>query len=192
MSALILNGSLKHQYHLDPIQKILMEELENAGWNPKSILLHQANIRGCLGCFKCWDTTPGLCIQQKDEAPGIIQQFLQSELVIFLTPLTFGGYSSELKQIIERMLGILQPGFTMRTGESHHLKRYERYPSLFAVGVTETVDVEEERLFKALVERHSYNFYPPKYRTDVFRSGDEDRRIRERVKKNIGELELNS
>ncbi|MCJ7582594.1 MAG: NAD(P)H-dependent oxidoreductase [Candidatus Aminicenantes bacterium] len=192
MNALILNGSLKHQYHLDPIQNILMEELENAGWNPKSILLHQANIRGCLGCFKCWDTTPGLCIQQKDEAPGIVKQFLQSELIVFLTPLTFGGYSSELKQIIERMLGILQPGVTVRTGETHHLKRYERYPSLFALGVTETVDVEEERLFKALIERHSHNFYPPKYRTDVIHSGDEDRRIRGRVKKNIGELELNS
>lgn len=192
MNALILNGSLKHQHHLGPIQDIFMEELKDAGLNPKSILLNKANIRGCLGCFKCWSTTPGLCIQQKDEAPSIVQQFLQSELVVFLTPLTFGGYSSELKQIIERMLGILQPGITLKSGETHHLKRYERYPSLLAVSVTETPDVEEERLFKALVERHSFNFYPPKYRTVVIVTSDEDNRVRERIKKAIDELEINS
>jgi len=192
MNALILNSSLKHQHHLEPFQNILMEELKNVGWTPESILLHQANIRGCLGCFKCWDTTPGLCIQQKDEAPGIVEQFLRSELVVFLTPLTFGGYSSELKQIIERMLGILQPGITIQSGESHHLKRYERYPSLLAVSVTEIQDVEGERIFKTLVKRHSHNFYPPKYRAVVFHSGEKDNRVRERIKETIGELELNS
>jgi len=192
MNALILNGSLKHQHHLDPIQHALEQELENAGWSTESIVLHQSNIRGCLGCLKCWDTTPGLCIQQKDEAPGIVKQFLRSELVVFLSPLTFGGYSSELKRMIERLLGILQPGMTIKSGEFHHLKRYERYPSLLAVGVTETSDVEGERIFKTLVERHRLNFYPPKYRVEVFLSGEEDNRVRERIKVIFGEMELNS
>lgn len=192
MNALILNGSLKHQHHLDPIQHALVEELENVGWSTESVVLHQSNIRGCLGCFKCWDTTPGLCIQQKDEAPGIVKQFLRSELVVFLSPLTFGGYSSELKRMIERMLGILQPGTTIQKGETHHLKRYERYPSLLAVSVTETLDVEGERIFKTLVERHSRNFYPPKYRAEVFLSGEEDNKVREKIKEIIGEMELNS
>jgi len=192
MNALILNGSLKHQSHLEPIQNILIEELEDVGWTPEPILLHQANIRGCLGCFKCWDTTPGLCIQQKDEAPGIVKKFIRSGLVVFLSPLTFGGYSSELKKIIERMLGLLQPGTTIRSGETHHLKRYESYPSLLAVSVTETLDVEGERIFTTLIERHSRNFYPPKYRAVVFHSGEEDNRVRERIKEIIGELELNS
>ncbi len=192
MNAFILNGSLKHQHHLEPIQHALLEELKNVGWSTKSIILHQSNIRGCLGCFKCWDTTPGLCIQQKDEAPGIVKQFLRSELVVFLSPLTFGGYSSELKKMIERLLGILMPGFTIKSGEFHHLKRYERYPSLLAVSVTETLDVEGERIFKALVERHSRNIYPPKYQAEVFLSGEEDNKIRERIKEIIGEMELNS
>ena len=192
MNALILNGSLKHQHHLESFRNIILEELKNAGWTPESILLHEANIKGCLGCFKCWDTTPGLCIQQKDEAPGIVKKFLRSGLVVFLSPLTFGGYSSELKKIIERMLGILQPGFTMQSGESHHLKRYESYPSLLAVSVSEMQDVEGERIFKTLVKRHSLNFYPPKYRAVVFQSNDKEISVRERIKKNIGELELNS
>ncbi len=192
MNALILNGSLKHQHHLDPIHQALIAELETAGWSTESILLHQSKIRGCLGCFKCWNTTPGLCIQQKDEAPGIVKKFLRSELVVFFSQLTFGGYSSELKQIIERMLGILQPGVTMQSGETHHLKRYERYPSILAVSVTKVKDVEGERIFKTLVERHSLNFYPPKHRAVVFLSGEENNSLRQRIGEIIGSMELNS
>lgn len=190
MNAIILNGSLKHQHHLIPIQKILVEELGRAGWSTEPILLNEVNIRSCIGCFKCWDTTPGLCVQ-KDEAQEIVQKIIQSDLVIFLTPLTFGGYSSELKKIIERMLGLLQPATTIIKGETHHLKRYERYPSLLALGVTETRHNDEEQIFNNLIERHSLNFYPPKHRAEVLLAGEEEGKIQERTKKIIVEMELN-
>lgn len=190
MDALILNGSLKNQHHLKPIQKILEEELSSAGWSVESILLHEVEIRSCIGCFKCWDTTPGICIH-KDGAQDIVQKTIQSDLVIFLTPLTFGGYSSELKKIIERMLGLLLPGMTIIEGESHHLKRYERYPSLLALGITENQNDEEEQIFNTLIERHCLNFYPPRHRAEVFLAGEEQERIQERTKKIIVDMELN-
>jgi multimeric flavodoxin WrbA len=189
MNAVILNGSLKHQHRLIPIQKILMEELRSAGWSVEPILLSEVNIKSCIGCFKCWDTTPGLCIQ-KDEAQEVVQKIIQSDLVIFLTPLTFGGYSSELKKIIERMLGLLLPGTTIIKNETHHLKRYERYPSLLAVGVTETQDDDEKQIFDTLIKRHSLNFYPPKHRAEVFLAGEEEGRNREKTKKIVAEMEL--
>jgi len=189
MNAIILNGSLKHQYHLIPIQKILVEELGSAGWNVEPILLNEVKIRSCIGCFKCWDTTPGLCIQ-KDEAQDILQKIIRSDLVIFLTPLTFGGYSSELKKIIERMLGLLQPGVTIIKGETHHLKRYERYPSLLAIGVTEAQDDDEKQIFNTLIKRHSLNFYPPKHRAEVFLAGEDGGKIREKTKNIVVEMEL--
>lgn len=192
MKTLVLDGRLKQQFYLDPIFNILKHEMESADWHPETILLHRAKIRGCLGCFKCWDTTPGLCIQQKDEAPHIVQKFLRSDLVVFFTPLIFGGYSSELKKMIERMLGVLQPGTTLRSGETHHLKRYEHYPSLLAVGVAENKDVEGERIFKTLIERHSRNFYPPKFRAAVFFSGEEENKVREIIKKIIVQWEFGS
>lgn len=189
MDAIILNGSLKHQHHLTPIQKILFEELGSVGWSVELILLNEVEIRSCIGCFKCWDTTPGICIQ-KDEARNIVQKIIQSDLVIFLTPLTFGGYSSELKKIIERMLGLLQPGMTIIGSETHHLKRYEHYPSLLAFGVIETQDDDEKKIFDTLIKRHSLNFYPPKHRAEVFLAGEDKGRIRERAKKIIIEMEL--
>jgi multimeric flavodoxin WrbA len=189
MNALILNGSLKHQHRLIPIQKILMEELVSAGWDVEPILLHEYEIRSCIGCFRCWDTTPGLCFQ-KDEAQDILKKIIRTDLLIFLTPLTFGGYSSELKKIIERMLGLLQPGMTIIEGESHHLKRYERYPSLLALGAVETKDDDEVQIFNKLMKRHSLNFYPPKHEAEVVLVEDKEGKIRERTKRIITEMEL--
>ena len=119
-----------------------------------------------------------------------MEKTIQSDLLIFLTPLTFGGYSSELKKIIERMLGLLQPGTTLIDDETHHLKRYERYPSLLAIGVTETREDEEELIFNNLIIRHSRNFYPPKYRVKIILAGEKEGKIRESAKRIIDEMEL--
>lgn len=164
-----------------PFQIALEEELGDAGWDTRSILLRELRVMSCLGCFKCWDTTPGLCIQQKDEAQGVVEKVIQSELLVFLTPLTFGGYSSDLKKIIERFLGLLQPGVTTKTGESHHLKRYDRYPSLLACAVTEAWDDEEVTIFSRLIDRHSLNFYPPKHKAGVFVAGEDKNKTREKI-----------
>jgi multimeric flavodoxin WrbA len=168
---------------------MLEEELAKGGWSVEPVLLHEVEIKSCIGCFKCWDTNPGRCFQ-KDEAQDIVQKTIQTDLLIFLTPLTFGGYSSELKKIIERMLGLLLPGMTIIGGESHHLKRYERYPSLLALGITENRDDKEEQIFNTLIERHCLNFYPPKHRAEVFFAQEDEGKIRSRTKRIIAEMGL--
>jgi multimeric flavodoxin WrbA len=82
MKALILNGSLEHQTHLMPVQDILENELSAAGWVCESLLLHQFKVGTCIGCFKCWDTTPGICFQE-DQGRGITQKAINSRLLVF-------------------------------------------------------------------------------------------------------------
>ncbi len=174
LKALILNGSLRNQSQLKLVQETLEEELRGGGWGVESVLLHELDIRSCTGCFRCWHTTPGICTGVKnDDAEEITEKVINSELVVFLTPLTFGGYSSELKKMIERFLGLLQPGTTLINEETHHLKRYERYPSILAIAITEKIDDEEAQLFKTLGHRFSLNFYPPKHREEVLQTDDD-------------------
>ncbi|MHA1552614.1 MAG: NAD(P)H-dependent oxidoreductase, partial [Candidatus Heimdallarchaeaceae archaeon] len=169
MNSLIFNGALKGKDQLSIFQKILEKELENKGITTESIVLNEIEIKSCIGCFKCWDTTPGICSGVKgDTSEEIKKKVVNSDLIVFLTPLTFGGYSSEIKKVVERMLGTLQPGVTIKTGRSHHLKRYDRYPSILAIATTDNVDQEESKIFKHLMDRHSFNFYPPSHITEVF------------------------
>ncbi|MHA1996130.1 MAG: flavodoxin family protein [Candidatus Hodarchaeales archaeon] len=191
MGAIILNGDLKGHNGLTTVQEIVENELEKANWNTETFILNKYNIKSCTGCFKCWDTTPGICTGIKgDDANNIVEKVILNEVLVFLTPLTFGGYSSELKAIIERMLGLLQPGVMIVDGESHHLKRYERYPSLLAFAVTDNLDKEGEVLFKKLLDRHSRNFYPPMYKAEVFQTDEHKDAIRERITKSISEITL--
>lgn len=188
MKALILNGSLKNQSQLETVQETLEEELHDGGWSVESVLLHELEIRSCTGCFRCWTTTPGICTGVKDDdAEEITKKVIKCDLLVFLTPLTFGGYSSELKKMIERFLGLLQPGTTVINGETHHLKRYEKYPSILAIAITEKIDDAEAQIFKTLGYRHSLNFFPPKHRAGVFQTDDD---LKKRSKGILAEMEI--
>lgn len=190
MKALILNGSLENQTHLMSTQSILEEELSSAEWESESLILHKMKIGTCIGCFQCWDTTPGICFQD-DQGREVSKKAINSDLLVFLTPLTWGGYSSELKKAVERILGLLHPSFTRIKGSCRHKKRYDHYPSVLgiAVAVGER-DEEQEQIFKTLILRHSLNWYTPKQRAKVFLDNDEKANIREKIKKALVEMEV--
>lgn len=191
MNAFILDGSLEGIDVTAEVRQISAEDLKHRGWDVETLILHKANIKSCIGCFRCWDTTPGICTGVRgDDAHSIVKKVIQNDLLVFVTPLTFGGYSSELKRIIERFLGLLQPGIELINGESHHKKRYDRYPSVVSLAVTKDPDEEEIALFRTLADRHSLNFFPPKHFAEVFRTGESG--IREKLTSIFDEMEVDS
>jgi len=188
MKALILNGSLERQTHLMPIQDILESEFSSAGWECESLTLHQIKVGTCIGCFQCWDTTPGICFQE-DQGREIANKAINSDLLVFLTPLTWGGYSSELKKAIERMLGLLHPSFIKIKDSYRHEKRYDDYPSVLGIAVAEGErDSECDQIFKTLIERHSLNWHAPKQRAEVFLDKNDDEEIRKGIKSLLAEF----
>jgi multimeric flavodoxin WrbA len=191
LSVLILNGSLKtgdqHIIEQDIIEKMLASN----GIPYESILLHATNLKNCIGCFKCWDTTPGICSGVKgDSGNEIISKVIHSDLIIFLTPLTFGGYSSEMKKVIERFLPLLQPGVKLVKGETHHKQRYDKYPSILAIATTEEFDKKEVQIFKHLLYRHSLNFFPPKIIAEVFDYAWSNGMVESLIEHNLRKLEV--
>jgi len=187
MKATILNGSLSGQTNLDSLQNSLIIELHKKGWETEAITLNKMNIKPCIGCFRCWHSTPGICSGIKgDDAEEITKKTINSQLLVFLTPLTYGGYSSEIKKIYGRFLGLLQPGTQIIEGEVHHLKRYDTYPSFIAIAMTNELVEKEIKIFKTLVDRNSKNFYPPKYFSEVLTYSDVT--MNEKVKKIILEV----
>ena len=70
-----------------------------------------------------------------DAGPDVARTFINSDVVYLLTPVTFGGYSSELKKALDRIIGLASPFFVRIDGEFHHKTRYERYPRLVVIGV---------------------------------------------------------
>jgi multimeric flavodoxin WrbA len=121
----------------------------------------------CQGCFECWTRSPGLCKTDGDAGREIAAAMIASDLTVCLTRVTFGGYSSEIKKALDRMIGLVSPFFRRIEGEVHHRTRYRSYPSLAVVGITSEPDLEEERIFRTLVARNARNMDSPAHAASV-------------------------
>jgi hypothetical protein len=150
--------------------------LEERGWTVLTHALRELDVAPCRGCFACWVKTPGVCIID-DMGREIAKAVVQSDLVVYITPVTFGGYSSVLKKAVDRLIPLILPYFRLIDGEVHHVKRYERYPRLLGLGIAERADTESERVFRTVVERNGINMHAPSVHTAFLRGeGEASRR----------------
>ena len=167
MKALLLNGSLKNDNDFNMICSSIVELLERDGFEVEQIMLKDIEVAACQGCFDCWVRTPGQC-KIDDYGRDIAKRMVQSNLIIHFSPIIFGGYSSELKKVIDRFIPTILPFFTKRNGDTHHKYRYKNRGSIIAVGVIDKPDEEKEVLFKELVYRNSLNMGAPVHEVIVY------------------------
>ncbi len=178
MKALVLNGSPPDDTSIETVDTVLCEVLRGRGWETESILLHTKSIFRCKGCFDCWVKTPGIC-GINDDGREVTRRMVRSGLLVFLTPIVFGGYSSELKQALDRSIPMVSPFFMTIDGEVHHAPRYARHPILLGVGVLSRRDKEAEGIFTALVGRNAINFHSPSHAARVVLSTSSREDLRE-------------
>src|SRR4030067_2669622 len=74
------------------------------------VKLRELDIAPCAGCFGCWTRTPGECVV-RDSAHDVPRSYVGSDIVVFATPVTFGGDSVHLKKMLDRFLPGLDPRF---------------------------------------------------------------------------------
>ena len=65
-------------------------------------------VKGCLGCYACMKNNrePG-CIQ-KDDAIPIFERLMQSDLIVYASPLYWWGFSSQIKTLIDRHICMIK------------------------------------------------------------------------------------
>ncbi|MFW9942784.1 MAG: flavodoxin family protein [Candidatus Thorarchaeota archaeon] len=172
MKALLLNGSTTKDSEMDMLYSSLIEELKQNDFDVESILLRDVEVAACQGCFDCWVKTPGEC-KIDDSGREIAKKMVQTNLILHFTPITFGGYSSELKKVLDRFIPTILPFFTKRAGEIHHKQRYEKRASIIVVGFLDKPDKVKESVFRKLVHRNSLNMEAPSHNVIIYtKSGD--------------------
>jgi multimeric flavodoxin WrbA len=179
--AVVLNGALAGDETLAPIEDALLELLRETGTDVRDFQLRDIPLAHCQGCFECWVKTPGLCKTDGDAGREITGAMIGSDLMVLLTPITFGGYSSEIKKAMDRSICLMSPFFRRVDGEVHHRRRYRRYPAIAGVGVLREPDEEQERIFRALVERNALNLACPATAVCVLPAGAPPTVVRDRL-----------
>ncbi len=185
----ILNGAKNGDDHLSSPFSVLTDILNHNNDDVKCYHLKEIKLAHCIGCFGCWIKTPGVCVAS-DESWEIIQTILQSDMTIFFSPVTFGGYSSTLKIVLDRFLPLLLPFFGKYYGDIHHLPRYSSYPRLVGIGIMRQFIKAEAELFKALVGRNAINFHAPSFAADVFSSEEDNETLNKQLQNVISRSDL--
>ena len=154
MKTLILDGSQPN----DPISAKIKTSLQAQLSNVETLVLCEQKIGNCAGDFFCWVRSPGMC-NTNDDNRIIAEKIMQIDLVIYLTPVTFGGYSSALKRMVDHQIQNISPFFATIDGEIHHQPRYQSYPDVLAVGWMDQPNAQSEAVFRQLVRRNAINMY---------------------------------
>lgn len=157
MRAIVLNGAIGPDALLDVCEEHVTRMLVAAGVGTDVRRLRDTPVAWCQGCFECWTHTPGIC-KIDDVGRDIAESFATSDLVVYLTPTTFGGYSSELKKALDRVLGVLLPFMKRIDGEVHHPPRYAQRRVLGVIASCGDQSAEAEATMRTLVTRNAINF----------------------------------
>jgi multimeric flavodoxin WrbA len=155
----------------DTTGALLEELLKEKGHSCTRFRLRDLDIKPCRSCGSCGEKTPGRCVQNDDMEP-LFRAIANSDMLVFLSGISFGMYSAQMKKAVDRLMAIGYPLYTMKKGHILHPMRYEG-KSLFIIGTVEDRLVEgEEENFRLLAERNSLNFQYP-YRVTVLHPGDD-------------------
>ncbi|NBH15569.1 NAD(P)H dehydrogenase [Lachnospiraceae bacterium] len=130
MNILVINGSPKggssNTYRLtSAFLDGMKQELQDI--QTKELSISRMNIKPCLGCFSCWNRTPGQCCIQ-DDMQHVIQQLLWADVTIWSFPLYYYSVPGPLKNLIDRQLPTLLPFMVENEGQvgsGNHPSRYD-------------------------------------------------------------------
>ena len=109
----------------------------------------------CQGCFGCWTKHPAECFM-KDRLQQICRIIGQSDELVIITKNLYGGYSADVKNILDRSIGTSTPFSTYRGRQMHHTLRYGKH-DLWKVIVYGDITEAEKDTFRYLAERNAVN-----------------------------------
>ena len=132
-----------------------LQDIEQKGTDIRYFDLSACKIAHCVGCFGCWTKTPGKCVI-RDDAVKIYPCIAQSDRVLYISRIKYGGYDTIMKTMLERAIPVQQAFIRILDGETHHVQRavVPKQATIIAYG---EISDEEQTLFRQLVDRNARN-----------------------------------
>ena len=161
MRITFLNGNPEStNTKFDDYLKTLSESLESQNHEITTFTLRDLDTRYCIGCFGCWVKTPGECSSAADNSIEIRRKFINSELIIFASPVIMGFTSALLKRVHDKFLPLVLPYTGLYHEESHHHPRYDNYPAMgLLIQPDSDTDEEDIEIITDIYRRDSLNFH---------------------------------
>ncbi len=126
MNILLLNGSPKlGKSNTLRLSRAFIDGIcEVADAEVREVSVHRLDIRPCLGCFACWNKTPGTCCIS-DDMTGVIQDMLWADVILWSFPLYYFSVPGPLKNLMDRQLPMALPFMVEEAESGGHPSRYD-------------------------------------------------------------------
>lgn len=149
----------------------LIGGMREVGAEVEVVNLRDKTVRNCIGCYTCFTKTPGVCVHNDDMTNDLFQKWLESDLVVYATPLYSYGMTASLKVFIERTLPSIEPFFEILDGRMYHPLRH-RVPPAVILSVS---GMPDKGHFGALSAHVKYLFASPgrKLAAEIYRPAAE-------------------
>lgn len=152
-----------------PVASSVVARARAAGAEVSHFELEHTALASCLGDFDCWVKSPGQCRSAKDGFDALVQAVHDADVVVYATPLRFGGAGAPLKRVVDRLIGLVHPRFDVRHGLTHHGPRYARYAGILAFAWSEVAPDDEARAtFREFISGNAVNQHAPWFRAEAF------------------------
>ncbi|UCF92288.1 MAG: flavodoxin family protein [Desulfobacterales bacterium] len=116
MQITTLLGSAKKKGNTATVLGWVEDELKSRRHAVERIYLNDKSIKGCLGCAQCRENPDEIACVQIDDAIGIMERMISSDVVLFASPIYFWGFSAQIKALIDRGYALVtnyhKPGHT--------------------------------------------------------------------------------
>lgn len=96
-----------------------LEGMRDAGAEVELFYTKKLKINPCQGEFNCWFKTPGKCFQ-KDDMQMLYSKLRKADIWVFATPVYVDGVIGPMKNLMDRLIPLVQPYFEMRDDHCRH------------------------------------------------------------------------
>ena len=107
MKITILNGSPRKENTL-AMAEAFAEGAKAAGHEVEILHVGKMKINGCLACEYCHGKGEGKCIQ-KDDIEKLMPAYLESDMLVFASPIYYFGMTAQITAAIQRVYCIGKP-----------------------------------------------------------------------------------
>lgn len=157
MKALIISDLEYQTETFEPLLVLVKQFLDEKNYQVECSELCREDLAFCKGCFGCWIKKPGECVID-DKMTYLNKAYINSDVTIFLSPVVFGQFSANIKNVRDRWIPNILPFFERRPdGSTIHPSRYLVYPKQIIIGYGRELSEEDIKLFKAITKNHLRN-----------------------------------
>jgi len=124
MKVLVINGSPKGEKSTS--MHLTHAFLAGAKWADiaETIDISKSNVKGCNGCYACWEKTPGKCVIQ-DDMKDFLPKIIAADVVIWSFPLYSCFFPGQMKCFMDRQLPIVLPFMDKDAEKGGHPLRHD-------------------------------------------------------------------